>query len=166
MGPKSGVLNHYTVILNDFQTIHNLKIEDPVPYVLEVNNPHAHRPALLQSHPQSYLASFYQLKGHLEKARTTFKAIIEALTNRFEESQPFILQLGYNFEVNIINKNKARVCIKVATTRKNCADPFWETFGLSNADFFDYHQEKEPKIVRNRGKKFEIRVLSVLFEKR
>lgn len=122
-----------------------MKIEDPVPFVLEVNNPQAHRPALLQSHPQAYLASFYQLKGNLEKARTTFKAIIEALTNKFEESQPFILQLGYNFEVNIINKNKARVCIKVATTPKNCADPFWENFGLSNADFFDFHQDKESK---------------------
>ena len=122
------------------------KIEDPTPFMLEVTAPDAHRPNYLLSHPQAYLASFYHLNGRLERARVTFKAIIEALTNRLEESQPFILQLGYSFEVNITNQNKVRVVIKVATTPKNCCDPFWEHFGFSNAEFFDFHKDRDCKI--------------------
>lgn len=123
-----------------------IKIEDPTPFMLEVTAPDAHRPNYLISHPQAYLASFYHLNGKLEKSRVTFKAIIEALTNKLEESQPFILQLGYSFEVTITNQHKARVVIKVATTPKNCCDPFWEHFGFSNAEFFDFHKDQDCKI--------------------
>ena len=123
-----------------------IKIEDPTPFMLEVTAPDAHKPNYLNSHPQAYLASFYHLNGKLEASRITFKAIIEALTNKLEESQPFILQSGYSFEVNITNQNKARVVVKVATTPKNCCDPFWDHFGFSNAEFFDFHKDKDCKI--------------------
>ena len=123
-----------------------IHIEDPTPFMLDITAADAHRPNYLFDHPHAYLTSFYQLSGRLESARVTFKAIIEALTNRLEESQPFILQLGYSFEVHITNQNKARVTIKVATTPKNCCDPFWEHFGYSNAEFFDYYQDKDCKI--------------------
>ena len=123
-----------------------VKLDDPTPFMLEITAPDAHRPNYLHSHPQAYLASFYHLNGQLEKSRVTFKAIIEALTDKLEESQPFILQLGYSFEVNITNQNKARVEIKVATTPKNCCDPFWEHFGFSNADFFDFQKDKDCRI--------------------
>ena len=116
-----------------------LHLDEHKPFTIEPG-PGKHRPSSLYKHPQSFLSSYYQAKGKLEKARMAFKAILEALTNRFEESQPFLLQSGYTFEAKIVNQHKLHLIIKVATTPKGVCDPFWEHFGLANADIFDVHQ--------------------------
>ena len=118
-----------------------LHLDEPKPFSLEPG-PGKHRPSMLFKHPQSYLVSYYQAKGKLERTRMAFKAIIEALTNRFEESQPFLLQSGYTFEAKVVNQHKIHISIKVATTPKAVCDPFWEHFGLANANIFDIHQSK------------------------
>ena len=115
-------------------------VDEPTPIKLEVSAMGAHRPNFVISNPQAYLTSFYHLKGQLEITRMAFKAIIQALTDRLEEHQPFVLQLGYVFEANVVSKHKTRLTVKVATTFKNCCDPFWDTFGFANADLFDIHQ--------------------------
>ena len=120
-------------------------IEDPTPYSMEINGVDAYRSNLIYTHPQCYLASFYHLDGCLDNARATFKAIMQTLVDRFEETQPYILQMGYVFDAKIINKHKVRLEIKIATTPKNCCDPFWDNFGYSNADMFDVYQNRSPE---------------------
>ena len=116
-----------------------LHLDEHKPFTIEPG-PGKHRPSMLYKHPQSFLVSYYQAKGKLEKMRMAFKAIIEALTNRFEESQPFLLQSGYTFEAKIVNQYKLHLVVRIATTPKGVCDPFWEHFGLANADIFDIHQ--------------------------
>ena len=73
----------------------------------------------------------------MDSARTSFKAIILALKDRFEEQSPFILQSGYIFDAQTYNPNLLKVNLKVSTTPAHSCDPYWNHFARPNSSIFD-----------------------------
>ena len=122
--------------VQDLTTGAIFNVNNPTPFKIQ---PIAgtHRPNLIYDHPTAYLSSFYNLKGKMDSARISFKAIILALKNRFEEQSPFILQSGYTFDAQTYNPNLLKVSIKISTTPAHACDPYWNHFARPNSSIFD-----------------------------